>query len=188
MNEIFIEILEIVYSIGNRYRRIRAQCQDCFEDIVPLVERMRNHHEKCESRQQRPDDSPGPSAPKARKTQGTLGFKSIKPYDQHAYELQSAKTIIATNMSFNSANNPQFQKLIAMLKPNVTVPDRRKIAGPLLDEIFDIEQKKVTAEISGMNATIAIDGWSTITNQPVIGVCIYVHGKMAFLYRQLNST
>ena len=64
-----------------------------------------------------------------------------------------------------------------MLKPNVTVPVRRKIAGPLLDEIFDIEQKKVTAETSGMNATIAIDGWSTIKNQPVIGVCIYVHGK-----------
>ena len=39
-------------------------------------------------------------------------------------------------MSFNSANNPHFQKMIAMLKPNVTVPDRRKIAGPLLGEIF----------------------------------------------------
>ena len=45
-------------------------------------------------------------------------------------------------MSFNSATNPQFQKLIAMLKPMVTVPDRRKVAGPSLDEIFDIEQKK----------------------------------------------
>ena len=90
---------------------------------------MRNHHGKCEARQLRPDDSPGP---KARETQGTLGFKSIKPYDQHAYELQSAKTIIATNMSFNSAKNPQFREFIAMLKPNVTVPDRRKIALPLL--------------------------------------------------------
>ena len=63
--------------------RTRAQCQDCFEDIVPLVERMRNHHEKCEARQQGPDDSPGPSAPKARKTQGTLGFKSSHTINMH---------------------------------------------------------------------------------------------------------
>ena len=61
-----------------------------------------------------------------------------------------------------------------MLKPNAAVPDRRKVAGPLLDEIFDMEKAKVKSVISGMNATIAIDGWSTMKNQPVIGVCIYV--------------
>ena len=99
---------------------------------------------------QRTEKSPGPSAPKNQKTLGTLPFKSSKPYDQHAIDLQIAPTIIATNMSFNSGNNPQLKNLVTMLKPNTAVLDRREVAEPLLVKISDMENAKVKGVISGM--------------------------------------
>ena len=69
-----------------------------------------------------------------------------------------------------------------MLKPNATVPDRYKVAGPFLDEIFDMEKAKAKSVISGMHATIAIDAWSTM-----IGVCIYVTGK-CYLIETIDTT
>ena len=74
-----------------------------------------------------------------------------------------------------------------MLKPNAAVPDRRKVAGPLLIKISDMENVKGNGVISSMHATIAIDGWSTMKNQPVIGVCIYVSCK-CYLIGTIGTT
>ena len=57
--------------------------------------------------------------------------------------------IVATNSSFNAANNKQLKKLVAMLKPGAIIPDRRNIGGNLLDEIYEEEQAKVKHLISG---------------------------------------
>ena len=95
--------------------------------------------------------------------------------------------IVATNSSFNAANNKQLKKLVAMLKPGAIIPDRRNIGGNLLDEIYEEEQAKVKHLISGMSATIAIDGWSTITNQPIIGICIYAAGN-CYLVDTIDTT
>ena len=136
--------------------RKRAQCTQCLEDIVPLVERMRSHQDKCKS----PAGSDGPSEAKKLKQQ-TLGFKGTKQVE--------------------------LKKLVAMLKPGAIIPDRRNIGGNLLDEIYEEEQAKVKHLISGMSATIAIDGWSTITNQPIIGICIYAAGN-CYLVDTIDTT
>ena len=61
---------------------------------MPPVERMRTHRGKCDPRHQRTEESPGPSATTNQKTQGTLPFKSSKPYDQHAIDKQITRTLI----------------------------------------------------------------------------------------------
>ena len=55
--------------------------------------------------------------------------------------------IVATNSSFNAANNKQLKKLVAMLKPGAIIPDRRNIGGNLLDEIYEEEQAKVRKQL-----------------------------------------
>ena len=68
--------------------RKRAQCTQCLEDIVPLVERMRSHQDKCKS----PAGSDGPSEAKKLKQQ-TLGFKGTKQVEQHAIDLQLTRLV-----------------------------------------------------------------------------------------------
>ena len=97
------------------------------------------------------------------------------------------RTIVALNCSFHSVENTQFQKLVGMLKPGAIVPDRKKLAGPLLDEIYEDELTKVKSHVKGLPVTMAIDGWSTIMNDPVIGVCFYAAGK-CYLLETVDTT
>ena len=89
--------------------RKRAQCTQCLEDIVPLVERMRSHQDKCKS----PAGSDGPSEAKKLKQQ-TLGFKGTKPNIPKIFSNYLLfRMIVATNSSFNAANNKQLKKLVS---------------------------------------------------------------------------
>ena len=82
--------------------------------------------------------------------------------------------LLATNSSFRTVENKQFRK---MLKPGTTPPDRKVCAGSLLNEVFDFEFCKVKNSVKGLVGTMAIDEWSTLTNDPVFGVCVYYGGK-----------
>ena len=85
--------------------------------------------------------------------------------------------LIATNSSFRTVENKQFRKMLKMLKPGTTPLDRKVCAGSLLNEVFDFNLCKVKNSVKGLVGSMAIDGWSTITNDPVIGVCVYIGGK-----------
>ena len=74
-----------------------------------------------------------------------------------------------------------------MLEPSEEILDRHTIAGPLLDQIFELKKIKAKAVIAGMHATLAIVGWSTMTCQPVICVCILVLGK-GYLIETIDTT
>jgi hypothetical protein len=51
---------------------------------------------------------------------------------------------------------------------------RRQIGGPLLDEIFEQEKARIGNIIKGSNVTMALDGWSTRTNDPGLGVNMFI--------------
>ena len=106
---------------------------------------------------------------------------------QHAIDLQIARFILATNSSFLTVENQHFQQLVQMLRPGTTVPNRKKVSGELLDEIFQTERNKVKTSIQGAIATLAIDGWSTLTNEPVIGIC-FMSGNECYLANTVNTT
>ena len=60
-----------------------------------------------------------------------------------------------------------------MLRPGTTIPNRNKISDELVDKIYDEEKLKVAVVVNGLSATIVIDGWSTLDNQPVLGISFF---------------
>ena len=66
-------------------------------DIVPLVERMKEHYQKCKAPSAVEDDvsesEPEPSAPKTAK-QTTLPFPSTKPSQKHEIDLQITRFLL----------------------------------------------------------------------------------------------
>ena len=101
--------------------------------------------------------SSAPPAPKKRQT--ALNVISTNPTRQHESDILVTRYFIATNTPFNAASNKHLAKLVQFLRPGTTVPDRRRIGGELLDEIYASEQTKVKRMVSGSNVTLAIDGW-----------------------------
>ena len=88
---------------------------------------------------------------------------------QHEINLQLTRSLVATNASFRSVDNRQFRKLVELLRPGTTISDRHDLAGKLLDEVYEEEKLEVTNLVEGHFVTLAIDGWSSPTNDPVIG-------------------
>ena len=102
--------------------------------------------------------------------QTTLAMTSSD--NTHDIELQIGRYFIASNTSFLQVENKEFGKLLQQLKPGVKIPNRRRLAGPILDKIYMEEKEKAKVQLANCNATLALDGWSSLTNDPVVGVSI----------------
>ena len=76
--------------------------------------------------------------------------------------------------------------MIHQLKPGVDVPNRGTLAGPLPDELYEAE-KKSKEKIIDRNAILALDGWSTISNEPFIGISITTRTGL-FLINTIDTT
>ena len=109
-----------------------------------------------------------------KKLQQTLDIKSSEK--DHEIELQNGRYIIASNSAFLQMKNKEFEKMRRIFKPGARIPNREKLAGPKLDELYE-QEKKVTENLGKCNATLALDGWSTITNDAVNGISITAERK-----------
>ena len=63
------------------------------------------------------------------------------------------RCIIATNSPFTFSGNKQFKRLVEMLRPGTTVPNRNKISDEIVDKIYNEEKLKVAAVVNGLSAT-----------------------------------
>ena len=154
----------------------KGKCKACNTEIVNNPVRLEAHLKKCAAK---PDDEevqqvdgPGPSKVLKQTTMDICISKS----KQHEMDLSLVRYFVATNTPFNAAANKNFKDFVQKMKPGAVIPDRRRLAGELLDEVYEQEKEKVKVKVRGMNATLAIDGWSTLTNEPVLGVCFICQG------------
>ena len=63
------------------------------------------------------------------------------------------------------------------VETGIKLADRHTVSGRLLETVYETELKKALGEISGCMATVAVDGWSNICNEPVIGISLIVNGS-----------
>ena len=127
----------------------RAKCKTCGFEVVNNAARMEKHMRDCrnvdddddiqeQSTSSATTTSSAPPAPKKRQT--ALNVISTNPTRQHESDILVTRYFIATNTPFNAASNKHLAKLVQFLRPGTTVPDRRRIGGELLDEIYASEQ------------------------------------------------
>ena len=154
---------------------IRAKCDFCQMDLVSNPDRMQKHLDKCAANNTEKHEA-GPSSMKQTKL-SVPSFSTSKSM-QHQIELQVTRYVVASNTAFLQVENKPFEKLFTMLRPGTKIPNRQKVSGPLLDELYGEEKSKVANFVSGCNATLVLDGWSTRSNDPIIGVSIITSSKV----------
>ena len=85
---------------------------------------------------------------------------------------QLCRFIVATNSSFSLVENEEFVKFVRLLKPGFVLPKRKQDAGALLDELSEKELAAVKDNSSGKFGTVALDGWTSASAEPVLGVSV----------------
>lgn len=106
--------------------------------------------------------------------------------DQKArIDMQVARFFFGSNLPFRVVENNEFSKLVELLRPGYQPPNRKALAGDLLDTVHEVIQS-MKAEITDDRSTLTImqDGWSNVKKYAIIAHCVH-NGTKAYL---LNIT
>ena len=76
------------------------------------------------------------------------------------------KFVFATKSPFSIVENKEFLSMMQFIRPGIKLPGRQVIAGRILNDVYDEEWQKFEDAMKDKLVTLAIDGWSTLTNEP----------------------
>lgn len=101
--------------------------------------------------------------------------------------LITAKYFYASNTAFRQVESHFFLKLMAGARHGYKPPNRKQLAGPLLDKVYANVEKELQASLSTVDGsltrpiTILQDGWSSIRNDPLLAKSIHTGSKSYLL-------
>ncbi|CAK9299166.1 unnamed protein product [Gordionus sp. m RMFG-2023] len=192
----------------------RAICKKCKHEMQGLVERLKNHKQKCTNPQEgiemlyenlvstsiesknfasQATFPLGPSMPIIVLKKQKINKNDIKngindKNKKEEIDKQIAKAIYATNSSIKCVEHPEFIKTIHMLRPGYEPPSRKNIAEELLNKIYDEEKVSYFNNLTGKTGCLAINGWSTAHQEPIIYATITSDEGDVYLLKTIDTT
>ncbi|CAG7785743.1 unnamed protein product, partial [Allacma fusca] len=161
----------------------RAKCNDCGIEMEGLIKRMKKHLEKCEPEIEEvfalenlaaepansansgnvhiysPIEDPCPLRKFITKTSNN---------EKKVFDEQVARFVFSSNSAFRIVSDPEFVKLVTMLRPGYIPPSRESVGEELLNQVYEKERQMSTTVIKGSIVSLSLDGWSNVTNDPII--------------------
>lgn len=108
--------------------------------------------------------------------------------EKHMLDKQLGRYLYATNSSFRSVENPQFQKFVEMLRPGYKLPTRKQIGESILSEVYDEEIAEGKLLVKDQIVSMDLDGWSNVHNEPVVCVSIVNESSESFLVKTEDTS
>lgn len=121
--------------------------------------------------------------PSKRQKTSNLDRFVIKTTQQHDIHLKVAEFFYSCNIPFATVDIPCFLKMVSGLRSGYVPPNRKQLSDSLLDEVYDIYEKKmvkILLEESNRPITLMLDGWSSCKNDPILASSIHT-GKSSML-------
>ena len=205
---------EFTFTKDSTGRKMNLKCKTCgYESKFAKVERFREHIKKCKYQKrasEKPSNSNGSDSLHAfsashqhewlhQSTSKEIVQKALKQNRidtmiqdstmmKNKLDEQVARFIFSANLSFDTVNNPEFKKLIKMLRPSYVPPTSRIIGSSLFDNVHTKMKVAAKSQLSGKVVTIMQDGWSGVQMTPVISHCLSVDGKQTFHLNAVSAS
>lgn len=178
--------------------KILAKCKKCGHVQSNKAARMKNHVKKCnassifavpedneipipviEMGNQDSENVEEPPFKKSRVIQESLDSFTYKTTENEKMKIDVAiaKFFYGCNIAFSVAENELFKSMIKMLRPGYKPPTRKSLANDLLTKVHDKMEEEMKKTIATKNATLVIDSWSNIHNDPITAACIQIGEK-----------
>lgn len=177
-----------------------AWCIYCSASISCKVERIRAHMDKCSKkykffREKLTNDESlaidtnlledrtnmALEVCKKRKVSMSSYVVTTTASQKEDLDKKVAKCFYANNIPFNSVENACTKDMFQALRPGYQGPTRKEIAGHLLDKVHDDMESTFRQEVKNKSATLMMDGWSSIKNDPILASSVQVEGKTQLL-------
>jgi len=184
----------------------KDKCKHCRNEVSRKLERLSSHLQRCvkyRSTLNNVDKNdtnnqnlllPSSSTVQQSKTyQISLNEHVISttPAKKVQIDEEVAKFFYANAISFNAANSASFKSLFAVARPGYKPPNRKQLAGPLLDNAEVSVSKELVDQLKECTITLVQDGWSSIKNDPIIASSIHtgtVIGPQTFLLNTVDCS
>ncbi|KAI2498263.1 transposase [Fragilaria crotonensis] len=94
----------------------------------------------------------------------------INALTKERFEQAISMHYYVTGASFKRIEEPNLAAAMKMLRPDAVLPNRKKLAGPLLDKAFAVLKTKVNKHLehAGTVVCLTTDGWSNVKNEPIV--------------------
>ena len=120
-----------------------------------------------------PSDTSTPMKKKQRSLASFVIKTSAETKD--SLDLLVAKYFLCTNTAFKNIENSHFINLMEKLWPGYKPPNRKQLAGPLLDRVYEV-MGEIKAELNMNNPSPLVlmqYGWRNTKNEPIIAHSIH---------------
>jgi hypothetical protein len=88
--------------------------------------------------------------------------------EQESLEFQLAQALYSAGVPFSFVDNPLVIQFFQCLRPFFKLPNRKKLADELLDDVYDEVKTQVDGQISKAKSLCMVsDGWSNINRESV---------------------
>lgn len=193
-------------------KAMSAVCKHCKVSCVyqRKSERVRSHLLKCKpfiksmlsvptddqpqwflDRQPAKRSRPG-SAAVSKTTQSSIQdfmLPKMSKKEQEGVKQCIAMHYYVSGTSFVRVEEPHLRKAFQMCRPDVVMPDRKQLAGPLLDKCY--EKIKIQLDDRLQNAkssffSLTTDGWSNIKNEPIINYMM-IGGNLSLFLESVST-
>jgi len=121
----------------------------------------------------------GSSSKQNAMTQYTLPPMSSRTQD--TFQEAIALHYYLTGTSFQRIEEKNLARAVHMLRPDVVLPDRRQLAGNLLDKCYSKLQQKQDSYLTLACVCLTTDGWSNIRNEPIVNYMAASPERTVFL-------
>lgn len=102
------------------------------------------------------------------------------PEEKEQLDLKIAKFFFSANVPFSVTENHEFKEMIKALRPGYEPPNRKLLGSTLLSKVNDEATKSLKVDLKTKSVTLLQDGWSSVTNDPIIAHSIH-DGKQPHL-------
>lgn len=119
----------------------------------------------------------------------THHFDSTTKQESQHY-LHLLLTWLFTNgLPLHTINQPAFTAFVNALKPSFHIPSRVTIAETHLPNYYNTERAKLDSLIENSNhISILSDGWTSITNEPIINYILQINNQTYFYKSEPTTT
>ena len=135
-------------------------CRGCEQQVSSICSRLRSHADRCDALHAKPFYRPPAVSVTLQQ------FMNGSDLNQLA-----ARVVLSTNLPFRWVDHPTVRDLLKKLGSGVRL-NRSNIVKKYLPQLHQDAVQRLRSRLSGRMCTMAVDGWSTPDNLPVIGFSI----------------
>jgi hypothetical protein len=98
---------------------------------------------------------------------------------QHEFSADLLKVFVSAGIPWNAASDPQMHLFFNKWVPGSKVPDRRVLAGRLLDTKVMEAESQMQKRMAGKLATGQCDGWKNVARASVVASMVTIEGEVS---------